>query len=156
MIYYKTMRTQVTGLGDSMRIEVKWENGSVVWKYQVGRAIGTLGSFVPPGHANAAFNTGTLPLGFGTGAYFFQFGVESLHRPAGGWSAKFSCPAVHVQGVWSCVSHAETIQGDKSGWKALWRWGESFPWVGADPDPAAKSVTFHDSTSRVAGFVPLW
>jgi hypothetical protein len=163
-------------------LSMVWANHTVEWIYQpIGSKAVTFASFVAPPQENPYFNLGTLgpvprqlepassfvPNGlFGVilptaqtpGFYFFQYGLMSGY-PIGhsGWMVSFSCPSYLDKGSWTCIQHSETIQGNYSYWKVLWRWGTPYTGVEAavesGPTPA---VAFEYSTSTLYSFEPLW
>jgi len=158
LMYYSLIPLRASQ-GQPVRLTLRWERRTIVWQYALGSTSYILGSLDGTSRMNAAFNAGWLgppDNPFPGGALFFQFGVTSLAPIEGSWSAKFVCPSVLFQGKWSCVQHAETMQGDQSYWKILWRWGEALPNVAATADPATSSVSFHNSISTMRGFVNLW
>ena len=48
------------------------------------------------------------------------------------------------------------FQGDVSFWKALWRWGEDYPAVGAAVDQGNATLTFHYSQDGFQDFQVAW
>ena len=149
----------LAGHGAPLRLALQWVNRSVLWTYDSGGGAATFAS-VPGGpQQNAAFNAGWMgppDTPSPGGAFFFQFGVAATSLPSAGWTATISCPAVLTNGTWACIDHAESLQGDQSYWKVLWRWGEAFPGVAAAPDPDAKSVTFSGSSATMGSFATFW
>ncbi|MDV3278356.1 MAG: hypothetical protein LYZ69_07825 [Nitrososphaerales archaeon] len=142
-----------------LRLTLRWENHTVVWEYGSDAEPVVLGSFQASARMNVAFNAGWLgppDKPSPGGAFFFQFGVTSLRPLNGAWAVTFACPSILLNGTWSCVDHAQSLQGNQSYWKVLWRWGETFPNVGAAADAATKTVSFHDSTSTIGSFADFW
>ncbi|HZW85328.1 MAG TPA: hypothetical protein VFE91_05445, partial [Nitrososphaerales archaeon] len=118
----------------------------------------TFAVFKAPSPENPNFNTGVLTGGiFGqsqAASYFFQFGVSSAY-PIGhpGWSVTISCPAVLTSG-WTCVDHANAVQGSQSYWKVIWRWGEDYPNVGFSAEGTA--VVFGYSALSTNSGAKIW
>lgn len=142
-----------------VRLVLLWENHTVVWAYGSGSNLRVIGTLEGSSRMNAAFNAGWLgppDRPSPGGAFFFQFGVTTLSALNGRWSAAIECPAIMLNQSWACVDHAQSIQGDQSFWKVLWRWGEAFPGVGVTVNQEEQSVSFHNSTSTIQSFVNLW
>ena len=133
----------------------------VQWAYSAaGGSSVNFTHFVAPTAENHDFNTGVLPGGTlgpqQSASYFFQFGITSRY-PIGhpGWGATFACPSV-LTTVWSCVSHAKTIDGSQSFWKVFWRWGEEYTdaSVGATGNDTAAFT--YSGAGASPNFVELW
>jgi hypothetical protein len=82
--------------------------------------------------------------------------VSALTQPSKGWSVLLTCPSVYWNDAWTCVSHAQTVQGDQSYWKALWRWGEFFPDVKAVANAPAHSFVLEGGGPEMGSFTSLW
>lgn len=114
-------------------LEIRWVGHSAIWSYRVGSgAVIEFANFTAPPKENPAFNVGVVDvssaLSTQQAAIFYQFGIMSRYPIGhGGWSVTFSCPATLQNGVWSCVSQAEAVEGGSSYWKVLWKWGEDYP-----------------------------
>ena len=174
LIFFDAQRVSFP-LQSDLRLVMEWENRTVVWSYSVGQGPSVeLTSFNPPTQENGYFHSGVFgvvpsspqPPGVLTptaaGFYFFQFGMSS-HFPIGhpGWEATFLCPSYSINGTsWTCLPHADSVQGDQSYWKVFWRWGEAYPNVTtaacaevAEPHCA----TFvYDPSHTLPSFEPLW
>lgn len=153
---------EISGTFTPLWLAMKWNDRTVSWYYGKDlRSLQTFASFNPPDLENPAFNVGVLkgilsnrPTG---SAYFFQFGIASRYPIGhGGWSVRFDHPSYILDGSWSFVPHAQSIQGASSYWKVLWRWGESYDRVGVLAQTANASVTFQYSDSTLTGFQDLW
>ena len=167
-------------LASSLHLNLEWKNRTVFWSFSVDRAPGlNLTSFNPPKEDNPYFVAGTLgnipaspepprvffpnaPLSiFSTpaspGFYFFQYGIMSRY-PIGhaGWSVSFTCPSYLDSGNWRCIGHSDSIQGDQSYWKVIWRWGEPYYGVIATSNSTNPTVTFSYSSSTLQSFSMLW
>jgi hypothetical protein len=159
LMYFVSHSLPQSMLGKSLLLSMQWEDHTVVWVYRLDGETHQLGSFAAPVRENQDFNAGWLgppdspSLG---GAFFFQFGVSKVGQTTGRWAISFDCPAILVNGSWNCISHAETLEGDQSYWKVLWRWGENFPGVAAQLESTPYSVTFHNSNSTMGSFTSLW
>ncbi|QQG48157.1 MAG: hypothetical protein HY247_05215 [archaeon] len=146
---------------EPVHLIIGWELRRVAFIFggSLNQSTTVVGSFLLPRSANAAFNAGWLgppdKPSF-RGAFFFQFGVASVGTPTGSWSVTLSCPAIPHNGSWTCVDHAQTLQGDQSFWKVLWRWGELFPKVDVAGDNATKTIIVSGSENTVGSFEPLW
>ena len=159
LIFFSSEEVNVS-LEDSFQLLLMWQSHKVVWLLNYSSQVLQVASFQAPKQENAGFDAGYLgtapPPSFG-GVPFFQFGVMSAY-PIGhaGWRATVSCPAILENSTWMCISHAELLQGDQSYWKALWRWGESYPGVGATINPQSKEITFQYSQQTLADFQHAW
>jgi hypothetical protein len=168
-------------ISSSLHLFLEWKNRTVFWSFSVDQSPAlNFTSFTPPAQDNPYFIVGTqgnipaTPLPprpffpnsllsiFTTpsspGFYFFQYGIMSQY-PIGhpGWSVSFSCPSYLVDGAWECLDHSDTLQGDQSYWKAIWRWGESYDNVVATPNGTSPGVTFsYSASSTMPSFSPLW
>jgi hypothetical protein len=156
------MNLEISGTLTRLWIAMKWNDRTVSWYYGEDlRSLQTFASFNPPGLENPAFNVGVLKGILSNGptgsAYFFQFGIASRYPIGqGGWRVKFDHPSYLLDGSWTSVPHAQSIQGAVSYWKVLWRWGESYDRVGVFAEPATPSVTFQYSDSTLTSFQDLW
>jgi len=143
---------------ESLNLVLKWVGHSVEWSYSSVSSNRTMAIFSAPASDNAAFNAGwdgpQNP--YPGGALFFQFGVSALSQPSKGWSVLLTCPSVYWNGAWTCVSHAQTVQGDQSYWKALWRWGEFFPDVKAVANAPTHSFVLEGGEPEMGSFASLW
>ena len=152
--------------GDQIRLQVSWENRTVVWTFEDGHFTQVVGTTEPPLRVNPLFNAGALPAFLGGGAYFFQFGISEAGTIRLGGEITLTCPSLLLNGTWACADHAQTLQGDQSYWKALWRWGETFPDVQATPtfvpgclapeSGCTPEVKFFPSNTTLPSFVRLW
>lgn len=159
LLYYASIPYTDSGPSRPLRLVLEWQNRTVLWQYDSGGGMKSLGSFVALPSMNAAFNAGWLgppDRPSPGGAFFFQFGVTSLRQPYGSWDVRLSCPSIMLNGTWGCIDHAESLQGDQSYWKVLWRWGETFPGVQGTSDPAEQSITLHNSNSTIGSFSKFW
>ncbi len=159
LMFFVSRPLSRAALEEQLQLTLRWQNHTVIWEYGLGGRTYQLGAFVASGRANSAFNAGWLgpPVNPSPGgAFFFQFGVSKTGQMTGPWSVSFDCPSIFWNGTWSCINHAESLQGDQSFWKVLWRWGESFRGVEAQADPSLRSVTFHGSNSTMCSFVGFW
>jgi hypothetical protein len=140
---------------------MKWVGGSVYWSYLAkGRQPVNFTSFSVPTQENHDFNTGVsggVSLSSQKAAYFFQFGVMSLHPvERGGWRIVLTCPATLWNSTWACVQHANSLRGADSYWKVIWRWGEDYPGVSVKPEGKG-SIAFETSAFEpTTSFQPLW
>lgn len=164
----------------SLHLVLQWMNKTVYWTYGVGQApLQNFTFYNPPGQENAYFNAGVLgdipaspapptPFHYGlptyfvstisTGILFFQYGIMSRYPIGhGGWSVAFTCPAYLDNGNWTCVTHSESVQGDQSYWKAVWRWGEPYANVMVVANGSSPSLTFtYNPSSTLENFEQLW
>jgi hypothetical protein len=159
VLLYFVSRPFAASPDEQLQLTLGWQNHTVVWEYSIGGETDRLGAFEASARANAAFNAGW----FGPpdnpspgGAFFFQFGVSKLGNLNVPWSVSFKCPSIFWNGAWNCIDHSESLQGDQSYWKVLWRWGETFPGVQAQANATAHTVTFRDSNSTMGSFVTFW
>lgn len=160
-------------LSSSLHLYLNWIGRTVYWSYSTGNASAAdFTAFIPPPQENAYFNMGTagyipttqvspnaLPGDVEKpGAFFFQYGLMSkysIDHP--GWEVSFSCPSYLNGTTWTCISHSDTIQGNESYWKAIWRWGESYDNVMVSTDASISSATFsYSSSTTVSSFSALW
>ena len=159
LMFFSSTRLNSTVDG-SFRLCMRWDGGAVFWIYGTGAGERPLASFQAPAQENHDFDAGWLgpsttpsPGGFP----FFQFGVMSAYPVGhGGWDVAASCPSLLKGGEWGCLGDVELFQGDVSFWKALWRWGENYPGVGAAVDRGNQTVTFCYSTEGLRDFQPAW
>lgn len=167
-------------LASSIHLFLEWKGRSVYWSDAIGGApASNFTQFAPPIRENSYFTVGTLggipsaPVPpqvldtdsfFGTGVasspqgvYFFQYGLMSGF-PIGrsGWSLTFACPSSLNGSTWTCIDHSDSIEGDQSFWKAIWRWGNPYPGVTAVSDSSVPSVTFSYSPTTMPSFRSLW
>lgn len=159
LMYFKSLPLSRPLFDAPVRLSLSWRNHSVVWTYSLAGAGHVLGTFAAPSRENANFNTGwQVPpyVPVAGGALFFQFGVSKSGLLVGQWSVRFDCPSILLNNTWGCIDHAESFQGDQSYWKALWRWGDSFPGVEAQVNSTSRSVTFFSSTSAMGSFATFW
>ncbi len=146
-------------LSANIRLVIQWEGRTVRWDYSYDGVTAKVASLNGTSQENAEFDVGAFGGGWGgqSGSYGLQFGVTSRYtigRP--GWGATFACPAYINSSAWTCVPHAETLQGGQSFWKALWRWGENYGDVTASASTNSKSVTFSFGEPTMANFQTLW
>jgi hypothetical protein len=153
---------EISGPLTPLWLAMEWNVRAVSWYYGEDlRSLQTFASFNPTGLENPAFNVGVLkgilsnrPT---SSAYFFQFGIASRYPIGhGGWRVRFSRPSYLLDGSWTSVPHAQSIQGAVSYWKVLWRWGESYDRVSVLAEPATPSVTFQFADSTLTSFQDLW
>ena len=146
-------------LSANLRLVIQWEGRTVHWDYSYVGVTVEVASLNGTSQQNTEFNVGVFGGGWGgqSDSYGFQFGVMSRY-PIGhpGWSATFECPAYLDSAAWTCVPHAETLQGGQSFWKALWRWGENYGGIMTSPEANSKSVTFSFGKSTMTNFQTLW
>ena len=166
-------------LASSLHLNLEWKNRTVFWSFSVDRAPGSnFTSFNPPEQDNPYFIAGTLgnipgpepphvffpnalisifSTSVSPGFYFFQYGIMSRY-PIGhaGWSVSFACPSYLDSGNWRCIGHSDSIQGDQSYWKVIWRWGEPYDDVIARSNSTKPGVTFSYSSSTLQSFSTLW
>jgi hypothetical protein len=159
LMYFSSTRIN-SSLESDFQLSMIWEDHTVSWFYSSNNGTRLVASFQAPEQENPYFNAGW----FGPsstpspgGWPFFQFGVMSAF-PIGhsGWRVTVACPSTLSNSTWVCIDHAEFFQGDISFWKALWRWGENYPNVGATVNPEAKTVTFQYSQAQVHDFQTAW
>lgn len=153
---------EISGHLTPLWLAMKWNGRAVSWYYGEDlRSLQTFASFNPTGLENPGFNVGVLkgilsnrPT---SSAYFFQFGIASRYPIGhGGWRVRFDRPSYLLDGSWTSIPHAQSIQGAVSYWKVLWRWGESYDRVGILAEPATPSVTFQYANSTLTSFQDLW
>lgn len=147
-------------LEDNFQIMMMWQSHKVVWLLNYGNQTRSVATFQAPKQENPGFDAGYLgtspPPSFG-GVPFFQFGVMSAYPiDNAGWRATVSCPSTLENSSWTCIKHAELLQGDQSYWKAIWRWGESYPGVGATINQRSKEISFQYSQGTLANFQIAW
>ena len=159
LMFFSSTRI-ASNTSEAFQLSIRWENRTAYWSYASGNETETLASFHAPAQENAAFDVGWLgpsaapsPGGFP----FFQFGIMSAY-PIGhsGWSVGVSCTSILSGSRWECLDHVELFQGDVSYWKALWRWGENYPGVGATIDLAQKTAIFQYSQQPTRDFQTAW
>jgi len=145
----------------NVTLRMEWAGGGIQWTYSVdGGDAENFTYFLTPAQENTDFNTGIAGGGSLTSAqsasYFYQFGISSKYPLGrGGWSVEFYCPSVEVNGSWSCIQHAKTVQGGQSFWKVLWRWGEDYPSASVEsPHPFDAIVRY--SADSAGNFQTLW
>ena len=159
LMYFSSTRVN-SSLESNFQLSMRWENQTVSWSYSSGNETRPVASFQAPKQDNPYFNAGWLgesSTPSSGGWTFFQFGVMSafpIDHP--GWMVTVACPSIVSNSTWVCIDHAEFFQGDISFWKALWRWGESYPNVGALVDPEARTMTFQCSDVQVRDFQIAW
>jgi hypothetical protein len=149
-----------SSVSEGFRLSMQWDNGTVLWDYGTYTGERVLAAFQAPKQDNHDFDAGWLgpsttpsPGGFP----FFQFGIMSSYPIGhGGWEVASSCPSILAGGRWGCLRDVEFFQGDISFWKALWRWGENYPDVGAVVDQGSETMTFHYSTEGFHDFQRAW
>ncbi len=159
LMFFISRPLMITNPGEQLQLTLRWQNHTVLWEYSVGGQTNQLGAFEASARANAAFNAGWLgppDTPSPGGAFFFQFGVSKVGQLYGRWSVSFECPSIFWIGKWGCIDHSESLQGDQSYWKVLWRWGETFPGVQAQANATSHTVTFHNSSSTIGSFVTYW
>ncbi len=159
LMYFSSTRIN-SSIESNFQLSMSWQNHTAIWSYSSGNETMILASFGAPNQDNPYFNAGwvgpsSVP---GPGGYpFFQFGVMSAFPIGhGGWSVSITCPSVWSNSTWVCLSHAELIEGDKSYWKFLWRWGEDYPDVGVTVNAQTKTMTFQYSHDQVQDFQTAW
>jgi len=149
-IYLRMMWEPVTINGQSL-YEANWyyNTTSTPWT--------RYGSFIPDFREGHYFDIG-LP---GGGTYFYQFGIGSK-TPVSGWKIRLLFPSFQYQGSWMRMERANIIQGDRSFWKANYRWGGE-PYTGVtatanlnDPSVPPGIVEFAYTGATLADFTPLW
>jgi hypothetical protein len=154
LLFSKIGPVEAGSNASSVTLQMQWKGHSVYWAYQVGTgALVNFTGFLAPARQNPAFNTGVLSGSF----YFFQFGAMSrypLTRP--GWAVTFACPSVIAGGRWQCVDHARTLEGSKSNWKVLWRWGEDYPHAVVTKSGEDSFTLGYSATSTMESFQALW
>ena len=159
LMYFSSSRLY-TPLDSGFRLAVTWANGTALRSYSaVGNSL-VFGTFRAASQENPDFDAGWLgiPGPPSPGGYlFFQFGVTSAY-PIGrsGWSVTVGCPATLHGTRWECVRAAEFFQGDISFWKAMWRWGENYPDVGATVNPVNETMTLLYSRAGIRDFQKAW
>lgn len=160
LIFFYSERISLS-LNNSFALSIVWVGGSAEWNLTYGHSTRLVATFAAPEQENHGFDAGYLgsssPPTVG-GVPFYQFGLMSAYPiNHAGWSATVSCPAILENSTWQCVSHVELLQGDQSYWKALWRWGESYPNVGATVNQQGRQITFqYSSTNAIADYDPAW
>ncbi|MDA4114843.1 MAG: hypothetical protein OK474_12435 [Thaumarchaeota archaeon] len=178
MMFFSEEQVNVS-ISSNLHLFLEWKNRTVFWSFSVDQGPASdFTSFTPISQNNPYFIVGTqgnipatplpprpffpnsllsiLTTPSSPGFYFFQYGMMSSY-PIGhpGWSVSFICPSYLVGGNWECLNHSDTLQGDQSYWKVIWRWGESYRNVAARTNGAA-TVTFSYSSSTMPSFSPLW
>ena len=134
LMFFSTERVNAS-IDSNFELSLKWDNHTVSWFYDVGNETVRIASFLAPSQENPGFDAGWLGLSSTPspgGFPFFQFEMMSafpIDNPE--WRVSISCPSILVNSTWICINHAELLQGDQSFWKAIWRWGEPYPHVGA-------------------------
>jgi hypothetical protein len=178
MMFFSEEQVNVS-ISSSLHLFLEWKNRTVFWSFSIDQGpASNFTSFTPISQDNPYFIVGTqgnipatplpprpffpnsllsiLTTPSSPGFYFFQYGIMSRYpigRP--GWSVSFTCPSYLVGGNWECLDHSDTLQGDQSYWKVIWRWGESYVNVAATANGTA-GVTFSYSSSTMPSFSPLW
>jgi hypothetical protein len=158
LLFHHVEPLKGVGSNESLNLVLMWVDHSVEWSYSTVSTSHLVATFYAPASNNAAFNAGwdgpqnPSP----GGAFFFQFGVSTLSQPSKGWTVLLTCPSVFWDDKWTCVSHAQTLQGDQSYWKALWRWGESFPGVSAVTNSSTHSFVLQSGSPEMNSFTTLW
>ena len=175
LMFFKDQRINASVSSD-LQLYLEWKNRTVVWSYSVNQGpVANFTSFVPPAVDNPYFNVGTLgsipsspepPSAYFpyqvTGAYFFQYGLMSAYPIGhGGWSVSFVCPSylIGANDDWKCVQHSDSLQGDESYWKAIWRWGQPYSNVipTVERNGTSPAVTFsYSPSSTMPSFESLW
>jgi len=159
LMYFSSTRVN-SSLEGSFQLSLRWENHAVSWFYGSSNETRLVASFKAPMQENPGFDAGWLgpsskpsPGGWP----FFQFGVMSAFPiDHSGWKVTIACPSILLNSTWVCINHAELFQGDSSFWKALWRWGENYPNVGATVNTEAKTMTFQYSQVPVQDYQTAW
>ena len=137
-------------LASQLHLFLQWKGRVVYWSYSVGGSpASNFTSFSPPAQENSYFTVGTLgevpaspqpSRAFyanptmsavvapnSPGYYFFQYGLMSKYAIGHpGWQVNFACPSYLDNGSWTCIRHSDSIQGDESYWKVIWRWGNPY------------------------------
>ena len=133
-------------LDSNFKLSLQWDNHTVSWFYYADNETKRAASFLAPPQENPGFDAGWLGLSSTPspgGFSFFQFGMMSAFPIGhGGWRVTISCPSILVNTTWTCINHAELLQGDQSFWKAVWRWGEPYPHVTAIINSEAQEYVF--------------
>jgi hypothetical protein len=151
--------------GEKVGLSMSWVAGTkgneVAWTYTLGGgSSSSFANFSTPVHENPNFNTGV----YGGGpsgaqqksAFFYQFGIMSRYPIGrGGWTVELGCPSVLTSG-WNCIQHSETLDGDQSYWKVIWRWGEPYPHVSALATGGQSLLLSYSPNSTTRSFQILW
>jgi hypothetical protein len=162
LMFFSASAVDVPSSSSSLRLIMEWKNRTVYWSYSFAYSSPiNLTSFQAPAQENPYFNAGSLTNVLANpesgGVFFFQFGIMSRYSIGhGGWRVMFTCPAYLENQTWMCISHAMSLQGDQSYWKALWRWGENYEGVAAIADAKNASVAFSYSPSTLPDFRTFW
>jgi hypothetical protein len=159
LMFFSSARLN-SSVAEDFRLSMQWDNGTVLWYYGSHSEEQVLATFQAPRQDNHDFDAGWLgpsttpsPGGFP----FFQFGIMSAYPIGhGGWEVASSCPSTLVGGRWGCLGDVEFFQGDISFWKALWRWGENYPDVGAMVGQGNQTMILHYSTDSFHSFQKAW
>ncbi len=139
LIFIRESQASGVGISSDALLEMKWNGHDVDWSYgaSLDRTV-EFASYSAPSAENPNFNLGVIQGGLLSSAqqrasYFFQFGISSKYPVTGDWSVRFGCPSYLANSSWTCIGHAQTLQGGDSFWKVLWRWGEDYPNVAFEP-----------------------
>jgi len=183
-LMFFTSKNVSSQLQSTVKLALEWQNRTVVWYYSVDQGpVQRFAAFNPPAQENPYFHVGTLgnipvspepprllyPQGLlnlisspqASGYYFFQYGLTSKYPIGhGGWQVTFLCPSYSLKGAdWACLNHSDSVQGDQSYWKVIWRWGEPYSNVVAGPCDGSEvsCARFrYDPSSTLASFESLW
>lgn len=118
-------------LSNLVDLRMNWTSPTLIgWYYRVHYAAnGTTtpwiiyNSFVPPKIDNHYFDAGQCC----GDVLFLQFGISSARAvTSNNWGVVMSCPSFAVGGNWTCLEHAGFVGGDRSLWKIVYTWGESY------------------------------
>lgn len=147
--------------GEAVTMRMVWDRGTLLWSYSLGGGpFIDSGAFEVPGQEDHGFNTGvsgSVSLSEQKGAYFYQFGILSASPLSGGGAkVEFTCPAVLVQGDWTCISHASTLKGADSYWKVIWRWGEDYPNISISSVGGDRAIFEYTQGNATSSFRTLW